>query len=159
MSNSLVDNIKNALEVLWEDPGFSDCFLIDIHAKKQKVTVYVDADEIMDFNKCRAISRYLEAKIEENNWLGEQYTLDVSSPGVGTPLKEIRQYPKNIGRVLAVTWNEDSTTEGILKEVNQDCIIIEREVITKEGKKKIKRTEQIEIPIENIKEAIVQISF
>lgn len=159
MSNPLVDNIKNALEVLWEDSRFSDCFLIDIHAKKQKVTVYVDADEIMDFNKCRAISRYLEAKIEENKWLGEQYTLEVSSPGVGTPLKELRQYPKNIGRGLAVTQKDDSTIEGILREVNQEWIILEREVITKEGKKKTKRREQIEIPIENIKEAIVQISF
>jgi ribosome maturation factor RimP len=159
MNNPLADNIRAALNVLWQDPNYSDCFLIDIQAKKQKVTVYVDADETMDFNKCRAISRYLEAKIEENKWLGEQYTLEVSSPGVGTPLKEVRQYPKNIGRVLAVTKLDDSTVEGLLKEVNEAHITIERELIIKEGKKKIKKTEQEEIPFENIKEAIVQISF
>lgn len=159
MSNLLLENISNALVELWEDPDYSDCFLIDIHAKKQKVTVYVDADEIMDFNKCRAISRYLEAKIEENKWLGEQYTLEVSSPGVGTPLRNVRQYPKNKGRVLAITRLDNSTTEGILTTVSEDSIIVEKEVVTKEGKKKIKQMVREEIPFDKIKEAIVQISF
>jgi ribosome maturation factor RimP len=159
MNNQLVDNIKNALDILWEDSSFSDCFLIDIHAKKQKVTVFIDADETMDFSKCKAISRYLEAIIEENKWLGEQYTLEVSSPGVGTPLKQIRQYPKNIGRVLSITQDDETLVEGLLKEVNEREITIEQEIMAKEGKKKIKRTEQKEIPFENIKEAIVKISF
>lgn len=159
MNNPLIDNIKNVLDGLWKDSNYSDCFLIDIHAKKQKVTVYVDADETLDFNKCKAISRYLEAIIEENKWLGEQYTLEVSSPGVGTPLKRFRQYPKNIGRVLSITQNDGTIVEGLLKEVNEREITIEQEVITKEGKKKTKRTEQKEIPFENIKEAIVKISF
>lgn len=159
MNNPLIENIRNALEALWIDPSYSDCFLIDIHAKKQKVTVYVDADETMDFNKCKAISRYLESLIEDNKWLGEQYILEVSSPGVGTPLKVSRQYPKNRGRILAITKSDDSTTTGLLKEVQEKFIILEKEVIIKEGKKKIKRIEQEEIPFENIKEAIVQISF
>jgi ribosome maturation factor RimP len=79
----------------------------------------------------------------------------VSSPGVDEPLKLHRQYKKNIGRFVEVVFNDDTKKEGKLLEVADSDIIIEHT----EGKGKKAVTQQLVIPIGNIKTTTVQIKF
>jgi ribosome maturation factor RimP len=100
--------------------------------------------------------------LETNALVGEKYTLDVSSPGVGKPLKFKRQYPKNVGRSLSVQLKDsDKKIEGPLHSVTDDSIIIQYEEKVKiEGtKKKELKTITHDIPFDNIKNAVVKISF
>ena len=86
-----------------EEEEFQDCYLVEVKGPNGgKLEVFIDSDSSMTFQKCQKMSRYLEAQIEEAKWLGEKYTLEVSSPGVGNPLKLKRQYAKNIGRKMEV---------------------------------------------------------
>ncbi|MEM9930098.1 MAG: ribosome maturation factor, partial [Bacteroidota bacterium] len=91
--------------------------------------------------------------------LGERYTLNVSSPGVDRPLKFLRQYRKNIGRNLDVTTLEGDKHTGKLTTVNEDHLILEAKVRRKEGKRKKTVIEETPISFDNIKKAIVKISF
>ena len=103
----MIDKIEAHLLKLFEEEEFQDCFLVEINASGgSRVEVYIDADAGIDFTRCRKISRYLEAEIEEQGWMNEQYTIEVSSPGLDRPLKFKRQYTKNIGRKLAVIDDE-----------------------------------------------------
>jgi len=139
---------------------FSDCFLLEIRARpNNKVEVFLDSDVGITFEKCRLISRYLEEHIDEAGWLGEKYTLEVSSPGATRPLELPRQFPKHIGRKLKVDLHSGETLKGKLTQANEESIFLEVSRTEKSGKKKKKIVEARELSFENIKQAVVQLAF
>ncbi|MFK8009209.1 MAG: ribosome maturation factor RimP [Saprospiraceae bacterium] len=150
--------IEQLLLTKFEEEEYSDCYIIEILQNNIKLQIFLDSDSNMDFTKCRKISRYLEEHIDENQWLGEKYILEVSSPG-DRPLKFPRQYKKNLGRTVEVLTNEDEKINGEIIEVNEEGIVVEYKVRIKEGKKK--RTEMMQTPIafDNIKKAKIRFSF
>lgn len=152
--------IKELLEAKFEEEEFKDCFLIEIEIKgEQRLEVFLDSDEGLSFGKCQRISRYLEAHLDEEKWLGEKYTLEVSSPGVRRPLKFQRQFPKHVGRKLEVKTKAGDKVEGKLTEVTDEHIILFWKERIKEGKKKKNVEFEREIPFDEIDKAIVKISF
>ncbi len=159
----MIENkIEGLLEKLFndEEEDFQHCFLVSIKTgTNNKVEVFVDSDTGVNFGECQKMSRYLENIIDEEGWLGEKYTLDVSSPGIMNPLLLKRQYPKNIGRRMDIVNAEGVKMEGELVEVLEEAIIIEDEVKEKVGKKNVKKLVQTEIPFDEITKATVQISF
>lgn len=151
--------IPELLEEKFQEPGFTDFFLVELKVGiNNKVEVFVDSDSSVTFERCQKISRFLEAYIDEEGWLGEKYTLEVSSPGITRPLKFVRQYVKNIGRKVEVKTAEQKLT-GKLIAANEETITIESDERVKVGKKKIKQKVQTEIPMAQIEKTIVKISF
>lgn len=154
------EKIVDLLTEKFQEEGFQDCFLVEIKlSQHNKVEVFLECDSGLTFRKCQKISRYLESFIDEEQWLGEKYTLDVSSPGIGKPLKMNRQYRINIGRRVEVFLLEGKPQTGKLIEVDNDSITIEYEITVKEGKKKRKEMTQQNILFENIKKTVVKVSF
>ncbi len=148
----------------FEEEGYQDFFLLEVkhNPTNNKVVVYVDSDSAMTLERSAKLNRYLQNKIDEAGFLGEKYVLDVSSPGVDSPLKLLRQYKKNIGRTLEVTFQEgekDKKQKGLLMEVDEKHILLQYDIKEKQGKKKITTTVEKEIPFDIIQKAIVKISF
>ena len=159
----ILDKIKELLEVKYKEDDYSDCYTVDVSQNNTKVEVYIDCDDRLDLGKCQKISRYLESIIDENGWLGEKYTLEVSSPGATRPLIP-RQYPKHIGRKVKVkvnteTHEEESKFEGKLESVAESSIVISFIEIERVKKKKIKTEVMKTIDFDDIKEIKVIISF
>ena len=154
------EKINHLLAEKFQEEHFKDCFLVgtELHTNN-KLEVYIDSDSGLSLEKCQKISRYLESFIDEENWLGEKYTLEVSSPGLSRPLKLKRQYKKNIGRSLEITLKDGIVKTAELKEVHEGGIKVEELVVVKEGKKKKKMVVQTELPFEEIKKTLVVISF
>lgn len=156
----MIAKIEAHLLKLFEEEEFQDCFIVEINASgTSKLEVYIDADNGIDFTRCRRVSRYLEEEIEAKEWMNEKYTIDVSSPGVDRPLKFKRQYKRNIGRKMAVIDDEGHKTEGQLISTDEDQIVLEFKDRIKEGKRKKTVVVQKEIKFENIAKAFVKISF
>ncbi|AEE51186.1 ribosome maturation factor RimP [Haliscomenobacter hydrossis] len=156
----ITEKIEALLQEKYQEPEFADCFTIEIKQEGgNRLEVFVDSDSGMQFEKCQRISRFLEAHLDTNGWLGEVYTLEVSSPGIERPLKFARQYLRNIGRTFEVRLSAGETKTGVLKAVNPESIVLEEEIKWKEGKKNMKGTVQTVIPFEHIAKAIVKISF
>ena len=154
------EKINHLLTEKFQEENFTDCFLVGIELhKNNKLDVFVDSDKGLALDKCRQISRFLESYLDEEKWLGEKYTLEVSSPGLTKPLKLKRQYEKNIGRNLEITLADGSVKTAELKAVAADSIQVEEVVVVKEGKKKKKMIVQSDLHFENIKKALVVISF
>lgn len=148
-----LEQIKILLEPLLEG---TDMFLVNMKMKPtNNVKVFLDADSGLSIGKCADINRKLYALIEEKAiFLDGDFSLEVSSPGVDEPLTSARQYKKNIGRTVAITFQEampDKT--GILKEVKDEALTLEVKIPKK------KETELIEIPFSIIKTITVQIVF
>lgn len=157
----VTERIAQLLEEKYStDEAFSDCFTVDIELKPgQKLCIFADSDSGMTFEKCQKISRYLESFIDTNGWLGEKYTLEVSSPGIARPLKFHRQYVKNKGRQLEVTKTDKNRLVGLLKTVEENHIVLSSTVIERDGKKKKQVEVETVIPYDEIEKAIVKISF
>lgn len=151
--------IPELLEEKFQEVGFTDFFLVELKVGiNNKVEVFIDSDSSVTFEKCQKISRFLESHIDEEGWLGEKYTLEVSSPGITRPLKFLRQYIKNLGRKVEVT-TETGTQKGKLVAATEEMVTLENEERVKVGKKKVKQTVQTEIPMAQIAKTIVKISF
>ncbi len=152
--------IGSLLDEKFQEEGFTDCFLLEVklHANR-KLDVFIDSDTGVTFEKCQSISRHLEKHLDEEGWLGDSYVLEVSSPGVSRPLQLLRQYPRNIGRVLEVSLKSGGSQKGALVAVGPQSITLEEKIRVKEGKKKTTQVVRSDIPFEDIKKAVVKISF
>lgn len=160
---SLTEKLTALLEQKFQEEEFSHLFLIELkHSANDVIQVFLDSDDSVTYEYCVKISRYLEEHIEEGSWLGEKYTLDVSSAGVGAPLQLKRQYVKNIGRNVSIEVNDDHKhIKGVLSEVNEDSVVVEYEEKVKiEGRKKKElMTIRKEISFDNIKKTTITVSF
>jgi ribosome maturation factor RimP len=134
-----------------------DIFLVDLKITPgNQITVLLDADNGITIEKCTVINKALYKFIEESGFFPDgNFSLEVSSPGVGKPLKLLRQYKKNIGRRLEVELEDGTKTEGKLTEVTNESITLEEQ----EGKGKKMTTKMTTILFNQIKEATVLITF
>ena len=160
---TLTEKLQALLEEKFQEEAFSHLFVVEIkQLPGDVIQVFLDSDESVTYEHCTKISRFLESHIEENDWLGERYTLDVSSAGVGAPLLLKRQYHKNIGRDVTVELEDDHKhIKGELTAVTDDHITVSyEEKVRLEGRKKKElRTVERNIPFDNIKKTIVTVSF
>jgi len=157
----LIENkIVKLLEERFLQDDLNDCFIIEIKEsqKGSKLEVFLESDSGLNFNKCRIISRYLEAAIEEQQLLPEKYILEVSSPGIGEPLKFFRQYKNNLGRMIEVLYGDEEKVKGRLEKVEEKTISV-MEIVKGPHKGKVKELGTKEIPFEHITKAKIKVSF
>jgi ribosome maturation factor RimP len=149
--------VRELVEEKIAEMGKPNLFIVDVkmHANGRLV-ILVDGDNGIGIDDVAAISRYVGFKLEEDNVIETAYNLEVSSPGLDTPLTSVRQYLKNIGRSLAIKMADGSKREGKLTGITEDAIVIEEKV--KEKGKKAETVEAV-IPISKITETKVLISF
>jgi ribosome maturation factor RimP len=141
-------------EKLAEKPGV---FLVSLKMHSNgKLIILIDGDNGLGITDCVDVSRHVGYHLEEENVVADAYNLEVSSPGIDTPLTLPRQYVKNIGRQVAIKTTDGKVQEGKLLALTADHVLIE-ETIKEKGKK----AELVEsaIRVDNIAETKVLISF
>ena len=133
-------------------------FVVDVVISSRqgprKVLIFLDGDQGVSIDDCANLSREIAQELDENGWIEDNYTLEVSTAGIDHPLKLVRQYKKNKGRRVKVTLS-DETLEGQLADVTDERIVLSQE--TGSGKKKEINT--VEIPFSEIKKTLVMVSF
>ncbi|MBL0335672.1 MAG: ribosome maturation factor [Chitinophagaceae bacterium] len=154
-----MDPITQILEekirlLIADDPSL---FLVEIRIKPtNNIKIFIDGDEGVSIDKLVRYNRALYRQLEESGMFpGDDFSLEVSSPGLDEPLKLHRQYVKNTGRFVEVTDLEGLKTEGKMIRADETAIVVE------EQKGKGKKLEIIEhlIPFERIKTVKIQIKF
>lgn len=134
-----------------------DLFLVDVQMHNSGIlSILVDGDNGVPISDCVAISRHVGFHLEEENTIEQAYRLEVSSPGIDTPLKSIRQFRKNINRSLKVKLINGNTREGKLLDADESGITIQ-ENFKEKGKKAV--TIESYIQTTDISETIVLVSF
>jgi len=134
-------------------------FLVSLKIKPTnniKIFLESDGEGGMTIEKCVRYNRKLYKQLEESPLFPDgNFSLEVSSPGLGEPLLLHRQYLKNKGREVEVIFNDGTQKDGILVEVTECDLLLEQTT----GKGKKAETKQFVIPFENIKTTTVQIKF
>lgn len=146
---------KLLIESLSEKP---ELFLIDFTITDAfKIIVAIDGDNGVALQDCIDLSRLVESNLDREE---QDFSLEVASVGVGSPLKLVRQYKKNVGRTLIVKTATENL-EAELVEANDDFVILSWKAREpkKIGKGKETVQKRLEIPYSDIKEAIVTVTF
>ena len=131
-------------------------FLLDVELKgsqgNRMVWIYVESEKgNISLDKCAEINRELSLLLDASGWHGRKYTLNVSSPGLDRPLKDIRQYVNNLGRKASVVYLDNGRevrVEGKLTNVQQDLITLVTE-----------KNDRLEISFSDVLETRILVSF
>lgn len=109
--------VKEALD---ENPSL---FLIDLSVSgDNSIRVLLDGDDGVSLEACMQVSRKVEHNLdrEEND-----FSIEVSSCGVGSPLTMQRQFKKNISRKLEILDQEDKLVQGTLTAANDESFTLQ----------------------------------
>lgn len=141
----------------------ADLFLVSVRIKPtNNVRVYIDGDQGVVIGRLASINRSLYKKVEESGLFpGDDFSLEVSSPGVDEPLKMYRQYTKNKGRLAEVVLTDGRIVTGNLVEVGEDGVVLEEQPAKKPGKspKASKELKRHSILFSDIKTTKIQVTF
>jgi ribosome maturation factor RimP len=140
--------------LLADDPQY---FLVEIRIRPtNNIKVFLDGDKGISIEKCVSYNRQLYKLIEVSGLFpADDFSLELSSPGLDEPLRMLRQYHKNVGRKVEVLLKDGVKTEGVLKEVTDTGIKVEET----RGKNKKQETIGHEFPFDIIKSTKIQIVF
>ena len=115
-----------------ESHGFE---LVDVEYVKEAGTwylrAYIDKPGGITVNDCELVSRTFSDILDEKNYIEDTYIFEVSSPGLGRPLKKEKDFARSIGEEVEIrTYRAiDRQKEfiGILVEYDKDTVTIEYE--------------------------------
>jgi ribosome maturation factor RimP len=155
MVNETIKAVESMVQALLADQ--TDYFLVDIRIKPtNNVKVFLDGDKGISIEACVRYNRALYKKLEETGFFPDgDFSLEVSSPGLDEPLKLLRQYKKNIGRLVELVFQDGTKKEGRLMEVSEDGVIVEETI----GKNKKKEVISHTFLFDNIKTTKIQVVF
>lgn len=91
--------------------------------------VYIDKEGGITIDDCEIISRTLEEKLDAKNFISDSYILEISSPGLGRPLKKEKDFERSIGKEVEIKLyraiNRQKDFEGVLKSYTAEQVTIE----------------------------------
>lgn len=80
--------------------------LVDIEYVKEGgnyyLRAYIDKEGGITVDDCEVVSRALGDLLDEKDFIEESYILEVSSPGLGRPLKKEKDYKRSLGKELEI---------------------------------------------------------
>ncbi len=116
----LKEVIEQELSVLLEPLGL---FLVEVNVLlNNKIEIFADGKVNITIDQCAIISRQLENYLETNGYVGEKYTLEVSSPGMDQPLKVREQFEKQTGKNVDVVLKKGAKITGQLTAYDSEKI-------------------------------------
>lgn len=114
-----------------------DFEIVDVEFVKEGSMYYLRAYCDMDkeggisIDDCEIISRAISDWLDKEDFIPEEYILEVSSPGLGRTLKKdkdfIREKGKEVDVKLFKARDKQKDFFGVLKDFDKDVIIIETE--------------------------------
>ncbi|MEE1305299.1 MAG: ribosome maturation factor RimP [Agathobacter sp.] len=106
--------------------------LVDVEYVKEGGTwylrAYIDKEGGITVNDCEAVAREMNELLDAEDFISESYIFEVSSPGLGRPLKKEKDYIRNMGKEVEIRTyraiNRCKEFFGILKEYDKDSVTI-----------------------------------
>ena len=106
--------------------------------------IFIDKPEGIDLNDCEKVNNEIMDKLDEADYIKDQYFLEVSSPGIERVLRKDKHLEQNIGNeVLVKLFKKDENGkkeyQGILHGFDQEFVEIEEDEIIKVERKNISK--------------------
>lgn len=127
------DEIEAYAEKLFSDiTGKHNFELVDVEYVKEAgswyLRVYIDKEGGIAVDDCEIVSREADPILDADDCIEESYILEVSSPGLGRPLKKEKDFARSIGEEVEVRLfrdiNKCKEYTGILEEYDKDTVTL-----------------------------------
>lgn len=113
-----------------EQNGFE---LVDVEYVKEGgnwyLRAYIDKPGGIQVDDCEKVSRQLSEFLDEKDYIDEAYILEVSSPGLGRPLKKEKDFKRSIGEKVEIRTyrmiDKQKEFTGVLKSYDKDSVTVE----------------------------------
>lgn len=120
------------LEPIISEKGFE---LVDVEYVKEGGTwylrAYIDKEGGITIDDCEAVSRAFSEKLDQEDFIEDAYIMEVSSPGLGRPLKKEKDYVRSMGKELEIRTyraiDKQKEFYGILTAYDNNSVTIEME--------------------------------
>jgi len=102
-------------------------------------------------------TRHIEGNLDRE---AEDFELKVMSAGADRPFSMLRQYKKHIGKRVNVTKSDEKNIRGVLLDADNKMIRLQEEITVTRGKsKKTVKGDELTIPMSEVKQTKVVITF
>ena len=109
--------------------------LVDVEYVKEGGTwylrAYIDKEGGITVNDCEDVAREMNVLLDEEDFIPDAYVFEVSSPGLGRPLKKEKDYIRNMGKEIEIRTykaiNRCKEFYGLVKAYDKDTVTIEIE--------------------------------
>jgi ribosome maturation factor RimP len=157
IDKKIVSAVRTALAPIAKEAGVE---IFDVTFKRDKtgrtLRIVIDReDELPGLDECADISRHLSKWLDEADIIPyDNYSLEVSTPGLERPLREEKDFLKFIGKICTITAKEKDETgrksyTGRIDGVVDDSV---RLFVEKENK-------EFFIKLNNVSKALLQLEF
>jgi len=125
------ERVEELIREKIENIGYS---LYDVEYAKEGpnyyLRIFIDNEKGIDLEDCEKVSNEINEKLDEADYIKEQYFLEVSSPGIERILRKGRHLEQNIGQQVEVKLfkkdeNGNKNYIGELKEFDEQSITID----------------------------------
>ena len=101
--SEIVDRVEKMVTAITDEKGYET---VDVEYVKEAgqfyLRVVVDKEGGISLNECEEVSRALSPKLDEDDFIEENYYLEVSSPGIDRALKRDKEFVKYKGRDVEI---------------------------------------------------------
>ena len=130
----------------------TEMFIVELSvSSNNRIVVEIDGMSGVTIDDCVAVSRQIESNLDREQ---EDFELQVSSAGIDKPLRDRRQFEKNIGREVKIIMQDSAEIKGVVLEVGDSLKV----KLPASKKKKLPEREEA-VAWENIRETKILISF
>ena len=107
--------------------------LVDVEYVKEAgnwyLRSYIDKPGGITVDDCEVISRLLSDWLDKEDFIEDSYIMEVSSPGLGRPLKKDKDFERSLGEEVELRLykprNRQKDFTGILKAYDKDTVTLE----------------------------------
>ena len=89
---------------------------------------YIDKEGGITINDCEYVARIMNEILDREDYIPDSYTFEVSSPGLGRPLKKEKDYVRNMNKEVEIrtyrSINKSKEFYGLLKAYDKDTVTI-----------------------------------
>lgn len=109
--------------------------LVDVEYVKEAgnwyLRFYIDKEGGITVDDCEAVSRIFSDKLDELDFIEDAYIMEVSSPGLGRPLKKEKDYARSMRKEVEIRTyrpiNKEKEFYGILSAYDESSVTITTE--------------------------------
>jgi len=109
--------------------------LVDVEYVKEGgnwyLRAYIDKEGGITVDDCEIVSRRMSDLLDEQDFIEESYIFEVSSPGLGRPLKKEKDFKRSLGKEVEIRTyraiEKEKEFYGVLKSYDKTTVTIEVE--------------------------------
>ena len=107
--------------------------LVDVEYVKEGgiyyLRAYIDKEGGITVNDCELVAREMNDLLDEKDFIPDSYTFEISSPGLGRPLKKEKDYVRNMGKEVEIRTyraiNRSKEFYGLLVAYDKESVTID----------------------------------